>query len=224
MSERRPVPNMSDRSVQSDLMEIVSLFRSDPPTLVQDQSDRSAPFQQAGPTGPRRPPASRTESRPQNQTGPAGPTGPIRVREESGARLSTPAAPQTEDDHFDVFEERAAIRQYEGGASRAESEAAAIEDVAGRARLRPERLRAKWAEHPDALCYRAMLAERGPIGIEAAAVALGWPLSRAWKAEARLRAAGLVQFEDRRRQDRRRGETAGLSAPVNRPNSIGRRE
>jgi hypothetical protein len=44
----------------------------------------------------------------------------------------------------------------------------------------------------DAGAYLDFLRLRGPATCGAAAAALGWGATRAWQAEARLRAAGLV--------------------------------
>lgn len=47
---------------------------------------------------------------------------------------------------------------------------------------------------PDALAYLAHLRRNGPATYGAMASALGWGATRAWQAEARLRAAGLVRY------------------------------
>lgn len=51
------------------------------------------------------------------------------------------------------------------------------------------------ALHPDAAAYLAFLHGEGPSTYGAAASSLGWGATRAWQAEARLRAAGLVHFD-----------------------------
>ena len=48
----------------------------------------------------------------------------------------------------------------------------------------------------DAETYLAMLHRSGPQTCGAAGSILGWGATRAWKAEARLRAAGLVRYGD----------------------------
>lgn len=46
----------------------------------------------------------------------------------------------------------------------------------------------------DARAYLDCLRHRGPLTYGAAAMALGWGVTRAWQAEAKLRAAGLVSM------------------------------
>jgi hypothetical protein len=125
------------------------------------------------------------------------------LRVASVANVATPAAPAParptgnrdgapEALALDAFDERAAIREHDGGQARAEAEAAALAEVAAAAGLTPEGLRALWAAHPDARAYLAKLTRDGPLTYGAAASLLGWGATRAWQAEARLRAAGLV--------------------------------
>lgn len=97
------------------------------------------------------------------------------------------------DEALDAFEERAAIREYCGGQCRPEAEKAALEEVAQAAKIRPEDLKQRWAAHPDARVYLVHLIAHGPTTLESVAIALGWTSTRAWQAEARLRAAGLVR-------------------------------
>ena len=47
----------------------------------------------------------------------------------------------------------------------------------------------------DAETFADLLATSGPTTYGAVAVALGWGATRAWQAEARLRAAGRVQYD-----------------------------
>ena len=47
---------------------------------------------------------------------------------------------------------------------------------------------------PDPETYLAFLHASGPQTYGAAATALGWGATRAWQAEAQLRAAGLVTY------------------------------
>ena len=49
--------------------------------------------------------------------------------------------------------------------------------------------------HPDAAELADLLRLRGPTTYGAAASALGWGATRAWQAEARLRAAKMVRFD-----------------------------
>lgn len=49
------------------------------------------------------------------------------------------------------------------------------------------------APDPDALL--ALLHDRGPMSYGAAATALGWGATRAWQAEAALKAAGMVEHD-----------------------------
>jgi hypothetical protein len=50
------------------------------------------------------------------------------------------------------------------------------------------------AAQSDPEIYLAMLRSNGPTTYGAAAVALGWAATRAWQAEARLRASGAVYY------------------------------
>jgi hypothetical protein len=50
--------------------------------------------------------------------------------------------------------------------------------------------------HPDLAAYLAFLRSNGPCNYGAAAVALGWGATRAWQAEARLRATGRIAIND----------------------------
>jgi len=93
---------------------------------------------------------------------------------------------------LDAFEERAAIREYDGGQARADAEAAAMAEVARAAGMSPEALRGLWAAHPDSRVYLAQLTRNGPQTYGAMASLMGWGATRAWLAEARLRAAGLI--------------------------------
>ena len=112
------------------------------------------------------------------------------------AGVATPPNPETPpdaaDDAFDHFEERAAIREFDGGQTRAEAEAAALAEASWAVGVAPEALRQSWAAHPDAAAYLAMLHRSGPQTCGAAGSILGWGATRAWQAEARLRTAGLV--------------------------------
>ena len=101
--------------------------------------------------------------------------------------------PDAADDALNRYEERAAIREYDGAQARAEAEAATIE-TARAAGMAPDALQALWAAHPDAEAYLAMLHRSGPQTCGAAASILGWGATRAWQTEARLRAAGLVRY------------------------------
>lgn len=48
--------------------------------------------------------------------------------------------------------------------------------------------------HPDAGALLDFLRRAGPHTYGAAARAMGWPVTRAWQAEARLRAEGLIRY------------------------------
>jgi len=93
---------------------------------------------------------------------------------------------------LDADEERAAIREFDGAQTRAEAEAAALAEVARAAGMTPEALRGLWAAHPDARAYLVHLTRHGPQTYGAMASLMGWGATRAWLAEARLRAAGLI--------------------------------
>jgi len=96
------------------------------------------------------------------------------------------------DSNLDLYEERAAIREFDGGQARADAEAAALAKAARAAGMTPEALRGLWAAHPDARAYLAHLTRHGPQTYGAMASLMGWGATRAWLAEARLRAAGLI--------------------------------
>lgn len=51
---------------------------------------------------------------------------------------------------------------------------------------------------PDASAYLDWLRLHGPATYGAMAAALGWGMTRAWRAEAKLRAAGLVVYREGR--------------------------
>jgi hypothetical protein len=81
------------------------------------------------------------------------------------------------------------------------SRLAGVASVAGAAGARPPESRIApriWANgmHPDAATLAEALRLRGPTTYGSAASALGWTATRAWQAEARLRAAGLVRFDE----------------------------
>lgn len=114
----------------------------------------------------------------------------------SSGREGAVARPSPDDlDALDRFEERAAIREIDGGQPRAEAEAAALAETAEAVGASPEVLRRLWADHPDARDYHRHLVAHGPATVGAAGRALGWGATRAWQAEARLRAAGLVGMD-----------------------------
>lgn len=94
---------------------------------------------------------------------------------------------------FDAFEERAAIRQFDGGQTKDEAECAALIDVAAQFRVTTACLRKRWLADPDTKAYLAFVVSRDPTPLQVAASGLGWPLERAWAAEARLRACGLLR-------------------------------
>ena len=72
------------------------------------------------------------------------------------------------------------------------AKAAALAEVANAAGIAPEALQRLWCAHPDTRAYIDHLMQHGPATVGAAGSALGWGATRAWQAEARLRAAGLV--------------------------------
>lgn len=183
MNEARPLDSRSDRSDRVDRLGILALFWSDRINPRSDRSDLAALPAPSGPTGPTGAFERRTEKTTSNQHGPTGPTGPTENRDGAAEALA-----------LDSFEERAAIREHDGGQARAEAEAeaAALAEVATVAGMAPEALQALWAAHPDARAYLAMLTCDGPLTYGAAASLLGWGATRAWQAEARLRAARLV--------------------------------
>lgn len=88
---------------------------------------------------------------------------------------------------LDTCKESAAIHKA--------AEAAALAEVAQAAGMAPEALQRLWTDHPDTWAYLDRLMQHGPATVGAAGSALGWGATRAWLAEARLRAAGLVTME-----------------------------
>lgn len=94
---------------------------------------------------------------------------------------------------LDAYEERAAIREADGGQPKAED--AALAGTAQAAGVTPEALLRLWTDHPDAHAYLAFLLRHGPATAGAAAATFGWHATRAWQAEARLRAARLVSMD-----------------------------
>jgi hypothetical protein len=110
------------------------------------------------------------------------------------ASFKSELSPSAADDALERNEERAAIREYDGGRVRGEAEAAALVEASRAAGVAPEALRQSWAQHPDAVAYLALLHREGPQTFGSMASALGWGATRAWQAEARLRAAGLVRL------------------------------
>lgn len=69
-----------------------------------------------------------------------------------------------------------------------------VADVAVVAVTQPQKLEIT-ANASDPETYLAFLRSNGPATYGAMAVALGWGATRAWQAEARLRAAGMVRFD-----------------------------
>ena len=76
----------------------------------------------------------------------------------------------------DFHEERSAIRKHDGGQDRTDE------------------------LDPDAGAYLDFLHLHGPSSYGAAATALGWGATRAWRAEAKLRVAGLVVYSEGKAQ------------------------
>ena len=193
----------SDQSDRSDPFGILALFRSDSAPHVSDQSDQPATPVPAGPTGPTADSLCRAGKGKQKQCGPTGPTGPSAIRPHSaGADSPDPDAI----DVLDRYEERAAIREDHGGQPRAEAEATALAGAANRAGFTTNILRQLWAKHPDAKVYLAHLSVTGPMACSAVACALQWDRTRAWQAEARLRASGLVTLDSQGRAEVRKGK------------------
>lgn len=94
---------------------------------------------------------------------------------------------------LDLFEERAAIRQHDGGQPCAEAEVAALHEVASRGGVTPEALCASWKNHPDTRAYLAAFENNRPQTIRRLAEALDWPVQRAQLAACRLRASRLLE-------------------------------
>jgi hypothetical protein len=206
MTDANIPKSRSDQSDQSDPFGILALFRSDMPQHLSDRSDHPVTLVLAGPTGPTGPTTKnhcRTEKDKQNQCGPTGPTGPTTILPYSATATLSDADAL---DFLDRYEERAAIREYDGGQPRSEAEAAALAEAAKGAGLTTDVLRKLWAEHPDAKAYLAYLSSLGPTACGEVACALRWDSTRAWQAEARLRASGLVTLDSEGRAEVRKGK------------------
>lgn len=94
---------------------------------------------------------------------------------------------------IDAFEERTALREIDGGKDRADAERAAAAEVGQpleQLLSRPD----EPSDASDAEVLLALLRARGPTSYGAAATLLGWGATRAWRAEAELRAAGRVRL------------------------------
>ena len=61
---------------------------------------------------------------------------------------------------------------------------------------KPENGKEAYGLHPDADELLTFLLRKGPHSYGAAATSLGWAATRAWQAHARLRAAGLVWYDE----------------------------
>lgn len=179
MNNARTPQIRSDRSDRSDPFGILHLFRSEALVVRSDRSDRTAAPRRSGPTGPIGVNPTLPEISEQYQSGPSGPSGPTDEMARVGEAL-------------DSVEERASIREFEGGQTRVDAGAAALAEVARAAGMSPEALLGLWAAHPDARAYLAQLTRNGPQTYGAMASRMGWGATRAWLAEARLRAAGLI--------------------------------
>lgn len=196
MTELHPTHLVSDRS---DPFGILHLFQPDILAHLSDQSDSNASPAPVGPTGPTAQGNGRNGKHKQNQLGPTGPT--AIERDNKDLCLST----CDELEILSSYEERAAIREFDGGQVRAVAEAAALSEVARAAGISPGSLQRRWANHADARDYLGHLTQNGPATAPTVGAAMAWSLTRASQAEARLRAAGLV-----------RSDTLGCVHPLNR--------
>ncbi len=166
MNEVRPMKSASDQSDRSDPFGILDLFRSAPRSQVSDRSDLPGRAMRCGPAGPTPVIKGRTEITSQNQSGPTGPTGPSTIEE------GAPAAPPAEHPEFpDTLSRRSLAR-----APRSESTARAD------------------GLDSDAGAYLDQLRLNGPATYGAIASDMGWGATRAWRAEAKLRALGLISI------------------------------
>lgn len=189
MTNTKSPKSWSDQSGQSDPFGVLALFRSYVVPFMSDQSDQPAIPVFSGPTDVN---PSRAKKRKQKQSGPTGPTGPTQIHQQSAA---VALADSDALDFLDRYEERAAIREFDGRQPRAEAETEALVEVAKAAGLTTDMLRKFWAEHPDSKAYIAQLSVLEPIACGELARTLEWDSTRAWQAEARLRAAGLVKLD-----------------------------
>jgi hypothetical protein len=130
MNEARPRESRSDLSDRMDRLGILALFRSD---RINPRSDLAAAPALSGPTGPTGAFECRTGNTTSNQHGPTGPIGPTENRDGAAEALA-----------LDAFEERAAIREHDGGQARAEAEAGALSDVARSTGVVTARLSRLW--------------------------------------------------------------------------------
>lgn len=86
---------------------------------------------------------------------------------------------------------------------------AVVASVATPLRSKPETLPPARADglDPDAVAYLDRLRLNGPATYGAMATATGWGASRAWQAEAKLRALGLVVYSEGKAELTERGRT-----------------
>jgi len=96
----------------------------------------------------------------------------------------------------------AANRETGAGAARAESTEpkpvlSVLSVLSEGGRASPAPARADGLD-PDAGAYLDRLRRHGPQSYGAMASTLGWGATRAWQAEAKLCAAGLVRYQDRK--------------------------
>lgn len=190
MTDLLSTKNRSARSVHSDRIDISRLFRSECGPTNSVHSDRMTIAHDPKPRGGGRSGRKGIRDTPtgfpqENQSGRGGRSGRSRFQE------GPPAG-----DQLDTYEERAAIRQYDGGQSPAEAETAALHEIAALLGIEAGALRARWATHPDAAAYLKILHRQGPLTMPEVALTLNWDTTRAWAAEARLRAAGLVALDN----------------------------
>lgn len=169
----------------SDPFGILELFKGRARSTKSDKSDPQSPV---GPTCPTQSAEGCAEKVELNQSGPTCPTCPTQFPAEVGS----PASADVLDEAFDRFEERAALREYAGREPREVAEAAALDETARLVGLSPWLLRRRWASHPDAQAVLRELHARGPVRSGSIGATFGWGSARAWQAEARLRAVGLL--------------------------------
>lgn len=196
MNEPRLTQNRSDFSDKSDPFGILSLFRSDVRSHESDQSDRAKSPDLARPTGPTAVATGRAEIDKQKQCGPIGPTGPTRERECAGAVPSSCGKLVPKREALASIEERASIREMDSGQGLEPTGAAVLAEATQATGNATDALQRLWADNTDARAYLAHLLRHGPAIYGAVASTLDWGATRAWQAEARLRAAGLVHYDE----------------------------
>ncbi|MEO0958790.1 MAG: hypothetical protein AAFY66_10070 [Pseudomonadota bacterium] len=190
MSERSSAQIASDKSDRSDSTEFKRKFLSDLGVAV---SDRSAAPSDAGRSVRPRPTAvrpGRTGKGEQNQWCPTCPTCPTG---KGSNQIAKPPRRRPTLEQIEAFEERAAIREFDGGESRERAEAAAAIEIGMPPRDVPSGDE-KPVDQSDCEALLAELREHGPLTPGAAAEQMKWGATRASRAVSSLKRQGRVRL------------------------------